>query len=179
MNPLNCREPDQNLKVGKIIEVDGSHIKAELDESIDELTRIYNAEVYTIGQYGSILKSYFGNKLLFMYVTRLRMKSEIEAEKGFAIPSSEDSRILEADLFGEGIWKISCELPDNKCVLKFERGISTYPLPQQEIFLTTSAELQSIYECTDKEAMKIGTYVGTGSIPCFKAYFYFRFNWVR
>ncbi|MCO5385390.1 MAG: DUF87 domain-containing protein [Desulfosporosinus sp.] len=167
MNPLICREPDQNLKVGKIIEVDGSHIKAELDESIDELTRIYNAEVYTIGQYGSILKSYFGNKLLFMYVTRLRMKSEIEAEKGLAIPSSEDSRILEADLFGEGIWKISCELPDNKCVLKFERGISTYPLPQQEIFLTTSAELQSIYECTDKEAMKIGTYVGTGSIPCF------------
>ncbi len=167
MNPLNCREPDQNLKIGKIIEVDGSHIKAELDKSIDELTRIYNAEVYTIGQYGSILKSYFGNKLLFMYVTRLRMKSEIEAERGLVIPSSEDFRILEADLFGEGIWKISCELPDNKCVLKFERGISTYPLPQQEIFLTTSAELQSIYECTDKEAMKIGTYVGSGSIPCF------------
>lgn len=167
MNPLNCREPDQNLKIGKIIEVDGSHIKAELDKSIDELTRIYNAEVYTIGQYGSILKSYFGNKLLFMYVTRLRMKSEIEAEKGLAIPSSEDSRILEADLFGEGIWKISCESTDNKCILKFERGISTYPLPQQEIFLTTSAELQSIYECTDKEAVKIGTYVGSGSIPCF------------
>ncbi len=167
MNPLNCREPDQNLRVGKIIEVDGSHIKAELDKSIDELTRVYNAEVYTIGQYGSILKSYFGNKLLFMYVTRLRMKSEIEAEKGLAIPPSEDSRILEADLFGEGIWKIPHGTPDNKCVLKFERGISTYPLPQQEIFLTTSTELQSIYECTDKEAIRIGTYVGTGSIPCF------------
>jgi DNA helicase HerA-like ATPase len=33
--------------------------------------------------------------------------------------------------------------------------------------MTTSAELQSIYECTDKEAVKIGTYVGSGSIPCF------------
>lgn len=167
MNSSFCREPDQNLKIGKIIEVDGSHIKAELDKSIDELTRIYNAEVYTIGQYGSILKSYFGNKLLFMYVTRLRMKSEVEAERGLTIPTSEDSRVLEADLFGEGIWKISCELPNQKCVLKFERGLSTYPLPQQEIFLTTSAELQSIYECKDKEAMKIGTYVGSGSIPCF------------
>jgi uncharacterized protein len=167
MNPLSCREPDQNLRIGRIIEVDGSHIKAELDKSIDELSRIYNAEIYAIGQYGSILKSYFGNKLLFMYVTRLRMKSEMESEKGVAIPASEDSRILEADLFGEGIWKTSCELSANKCELKFERGISTYPLPQQEIFLTTSAELQSVYECTDKEAMKIGTYVGPGSIPCF------------
>lgn len=165
MNFSNCREPDQNLKIGKIIEVDGSHIKAELDESIDELTRIYNAEVYTIGQYGSMLKSYFGNKLLFMFVTRLRMKSEVEAEKGVVIPATEDSRILEADLFGEGIWKTSSEL--SGYVLHFERGISTYPLPQQEIFLTTSTELQSIYECKDKEAIKIGTYVGSGSIPCF------------
>lgn len=167
MNPIGCREPDQNLKIGKIIEVDGSHIRAELDKSIDELTRIYNAEVYKIGQYGSILKSYFGNKLLFMYVTRLRMKSEIEAERGFVIPPSEDSRILEAELFGEGEWKVSYNQPEPKCTLKFERGISTYPLPQQEIYITTSTELQSIYECKDKEAIKIGTYIGSGSIPCF------------
>ena len=167
MNPLNCREPDLNLKIGRIIEVDGSHIKAELDKSIDELTRIYKAEIYTIGQYGSIIKSYFGNRLLFMYVTRLRMKSEIEAEKGLAVPTSEDSRILEADLFGEGVWKISCETVEKVCELKFERGISTYPLPQQEIYLTSSLELQSIYECSDMNSMKIGTYVGTGSIPCY------------
>jgi len=166
MNSLGCREPDQNLKIGKIIEVDGSHIKAELDKSIDELTRIYNAEVYTIGQYGSILKSYFGNKLLFMYVTRLRMKSEIEAERGVITPPSEDSRVLEADLFGEGVWEIFSDPLEPKCSLKFERGISTYPLPQQEIYITTSAELQSIYECEDKEAIKIGEYVGTGSISC-------------
>jgi DNA helicase HerA-like ATPase len=166
MNSLSCREPDKNLKIGKIIEVDGNHIKAELEKSIDELTRIYNAEVYTIGQYGSILKSYFGSKLLFMYVTRLRMKSEVEAERGVITSPSEDSRILEADLFGEGVWKISCDSLDSKCILKFERGISTYPLPQQEIYITTSTELQSIYECKDREAIKIGTYVGSGSIPC-------------
>lgn len=167
MNPLNCREPDHNLKIGRIIEVDGSHIKAEIDNSIDELTRIYNTEIYTIGQYGSIIKAYFGNRLLFMYVTRLRMKSEIEAEKGIALPTSEDSRILEADLFGEGIWKFSRETEGEACELKFERGISTYPLPQQEIFLTSSFELRSIYECSNKDSMKIGTYVGSGSIPCY------------
>lgn len=161
------REPDENLKIGKIIEVDGTHIKAELDKSIDELTRIYNTEVYSIGQYGSILKSYFGKKLLFMYVTRLRLKSEVEAERGNYIPPSEDSRILEADIFGEGQWKSSCDKEDFKYNLKFERGISTYPLPQQEIYLTTSFELKSIYECDNKDAIKIGTYVGTEEVPCF------------
>lgn len=166
MNPLSCKDPDHNLIIGKIIEVDGNHIKAELDKSIDELTRVYNAEVYPIGQFGSILKSYFGNRLLFMYVTRLRMKSEIEAERGGFVAPSEDSRILEADLFGEGVWKIDYEPCNPTCILKFERGISTYPLPQQELFLTTSIELRGIYECTDKEVIKIGTYVGTGNVPC-------------
>lgn len=166
MNPLSCKEPDQNLIIGKIIEVDGNRIKAELDRSIDELTRIYNAEVYPIGQFGSILKVYFGNKLLFMYVTRLRMKSEIEAERGGLVAPSEDSRILEADLFGEGVWKIDYRSGNPNCNLKFERGISTYPLPQQELYLTTSIELRGIYECADKEAIKIGTYVGTGNVPC-------------
>lgn len=166
MNPLSCKEPDQNLIIGKIIEVDGNHIKAELDKSIDELTRIYNAEVYPIGQFGSILKVYFGNRLLFMYVTRLRMKSEIEAERGGLVASSDDSRILEGDLFGEGVWKIDNQSGNPKCILKFERGISIYPLPQQELYLTTSIELRGIYECTDKEAIKIGSYVGTGNVPC-------------
>ncbi len=168
MIPHSCREPDKNLKIGRIIEVDGTHIKAELEKSIDELNRVYNSEVYSIGQFGSILKSYFGNRLLFMYVTRLRLKSEIEAEKGNYIPPSEDSRILEADLFGEGQWELYKE-PElcSEYHLEFERGISTYPLPLQELYLTTSVELKSIYECNDRHSIKIGTYVGTGTIPCF------------
>ena len=168
MIQTSFREPDNNLKIGKIIEVDGTHIKAELEKSIDELNRVYNSEVYSIGQFGSILKSYFGNKLLFMYVTRLRLKSEIEAENGKYIPPTEDSRILEADLFGEGQWEMDGE--SELCLkyyLKFERGISTYPLPLQELYLTTSVELKSIYECNDKDAIQIGSYIGTGAVPCF------------
>lgn len=167
MNPLSCKEPDRNLIIGTIIEVDGNHIKAELDKSIDELTRIYNTEIYPIGQFGSILKAYFGNKLLFMYVTRLRLRSDFEAERGVMIAPSEDSRIIEADLFGEGIWKIEQDTTQPQCTLSFGRGVSTYPLPQQELYLTTSTELKSIYECDDKEAVQIGSYVGAGNVPCF------------
>jgi DNA helicase HerA-like ATPase len=166
MLPLSCMEPDENLIIGQIIEVDGLHIKAELDKSIDELSRVYNAEIYSVGQVGSILKSYFGNTLLFMYVTRLRLRSEVEAEKGIYIPPSEDSRILEADIFGEGRWEILGSMPDQHCMLHFERGVSTYPLPLQKLYLTTSLELKNIYESDDKEAIKIGTYVGAGSVPC-------------
>lgn len=164
MTFLGCVEPDDNLKIGKIIEVDGSHLKIELDSSIDELTRVYSTEVYSIGQFGSILKTYFGNKLLFMYVTRLRLKSELEAEKGNYIPPSEDTRILEADLFGEGEWKFRDS--DNYDLI-FERGISIYPLPLQTVYLTTSLELRYIYETTNLSSIKIGTYVGTGLVPCY------------
>lgn len=160
-------EPDENLKIGAIIEVNGTHIKAELDKSIDELSRVYNAEVYPIGQFGSILKSYFGNKILYMYVTKLRMKSEVEAEKGNYIPPDEDSRILEADLFGEGCWENINTTAGREYKLKFERGISTYPLPQQKLYLTTSLELEGIYGCNARDAMKLGTYVGSGAIPCY------------
>jgi hypothetical protein len=157
------RMPDGNLKIGRIIEVDGTHIKAELDYSINELTKIYQTEVYSIGQFGSIIKAFFGNTTLFMFVTRLRLRSDIEAERGNAVPPGEDSRILEADLFGEGHWDSSA----SENVFRFERGISKYPLPQQEVFLTTVEELKYIYDSKDINSVKIGTYVGTDDISCY------------
>lgn len=157
------RMPDGNLKIGRIIEVDGTHIKAELDYSINELTKIYQTEVYSIGQFGSIIKAFFGNTILFMFVTRLRLRSDIEAERGNAVPPGEDSRILEADLFGEGHWGSNA----SENAFRFERGISKYPLPQQEVFLTTVEELKHIYDSKDINSVKIGTYVGTDDISCY------------
>ena len=52
-------EPIENLAVGKIVEVDGTHIVAELDAGVTELSRIYSGEVYPIGQFGSIVKGPF------------------------------------------------------------------------------------------------------------------------
>jgi hypothetical protein len=44
------------------------------------------------------------------------------------------ARVVEADLFGEGEW---IRTPDGNWRLRFERGISTFPLPQQRVYLTT------------------------------------------
>src|ERR1039458_10146815 len=97
-------EPIKNLAIGKLIEVDGSHIIAELDPSITELSRIYAGETYPIGQFGSILRVHFGRRIIYAFVSRLRMKAEYEAERGAVAATTSDERIIEADLFGEGEW---------------------------------------------------------------------------
>jgi hypothetical protein len=145
-------KPIENLSIGKIIEVDGSRIIAELDPSISDLSRVFAGENYPIGQFGSIIKVHFGRRSIYGLVSRLRMKSDYQLEKGLPVASS-DERIIEADLFGEGEWHRKGE---DEFTLEFERGVATYPLPQQTIYLTPKSELRFIYGD-----------VGSGGAPCY------------
>jgi len=166
------------LRVGSILEVTGTALKVELDSQITELTRTYNGYVYAIGQIGSVVKIHFGRQILLAYVRLLRMRSELERmHTQSSPPPAEDSRILEADLFGEGVWN-----PSSKS-FKFRRGVRIYPLPGQRMYLTTQEELKFIYESAENtrgrgEARekteravspmaRIGSYVGSISTPCF------------
>lgn len=136
-------DPIDNLAIGKLIEVDGSHIIAELAPAITELTRIYAGDAYPIGQFGSIIKIHFGRRIIYALVSRLRMKSEYEAERGALAVGAADERIIEADLFGEGEWvHDSAVVGVEEWVLQFERGVSTYPLPQQTIYMTPRSLLK-------------------------------------
>jgi len=163
INVKKPNEPIENLSIGKLIEVDGTRVVAELDPSIKELSRIFGGETYPIGQFGSIVKVHFGRRMIYGYVGRLRMKTEYEKELGI-VPSSEpDSRVVEADLFGEGEW-IYKETVGWQ--LEFERGVSTFPLPQQTLYLTPTNELSFIYGHGTGATMKIGEHVGTGGTPC-------------
>jgi hypothetical protein len=160
----NPGDPIENLAIGKIIEVDGSHVIAELDPGLRELSRVYAGEAYPIGQFGSIVRIHFGRRLIYALVGRLRMKAEYEAERGIAPHASPDERIVEADLFGEGEW--TRDAGDNS-KLEFERGIATYPLPQQTVYLTPKSELRFIYGQTKGSAIRLGEHVGSGGAPCF------------
>lgn len=157
-------QPIENLAIGKVIEVDGSRIIAELDPKLSELSRVYEGETYPIGQFGSILRIHFGRKLIYAFVGRLRMKSEYEAERGILTPLSSDERIIEADLFGEGEW-----INDSNCnsKLEFQRGIVTYPLPLQTVYLTPKSELRCIYGNSKEASICLGHHVGTGGAQCF------------
>ena len=159
----NPGQPIENLCIGSIIEVDGVTIKAELEKSINDLTRIFEGNTYYIGQFGSIVKVHFGRKILYGYVSRLKMKSDIvEFQTGNKDES--DARVIEFNLFGEGEWH------DVKGTwqLKFERGISSFPLPLQKVYLTPTSELKQIFTSAENsiDLIKIGTYSGTGGTSC-------------
>lgn len=160
----NPGEPIENLAIGKIIEVDGSHIIAELDPGLTELSRVYAGETYPIGQFGSIVRIHFGRRLIYALVGRLRMKAEYEAERGVAPHASPDERIVEADLFGEGEWIRDAAGTSR---LEFERGVATYPLPQQTVYLTPKSELRFIYGHTKGAVIRLGEHVGSGGAPCY------------
>src|SRR6266404_4931704 len=134
--PCNPNDTIDNLAIGKIIEVDGSHIVAELEPTLSELSRVYAGETYPIGQFGSIAKIHFGRRLIYAFVGRLRMKADYEADRGIISQASGDQRVVEADLFGEGEWVLDSTSTPPKWALKFERGVVTFPLPQQTVYLT-------------------------------------------
>ena len=159
----NPNEPISNLEIGSVIEVDGTHIIAELDPKITELTRVYGGVIYPIGQFGSIIKIHFGARLIFGYVGRLRMKSEYEREKGIAPESTGSARIIEADLFGEGEWLFEAD----EWKLEFERGVTTFPLPMQKVYLTPRADLGFIYGEGTGPIILLGEHVGSGGTPCY------------
>ncbi|WP_272659053.1 ATP-binding protein [Providencia sp. PROV121] len=156
-------KPIENLSIGKIIEVDGSRIIAELDPTISDLSRVFAGENYPIGQFGSIIKVHFGRRSIYGLVSRLRMKADYQLEKGLPVASS-DERIIEADLFGEGEWRRKGE---DEFALAFERGVATYPLPQQTIYLTPKSELRFIYGDVKGAVIQLGEHVGSGGAPCY------------
>ncbi|EGR0546367.1 ATP-binding protein [Vibrio cholerae] len=156
-------KPIENLSIGKIIEVDGSRIIAELDPAISDLSRVFAGENYPIGQFGSIIKVHFGRRSIYGLVSRLRMKADYQLEKGLPVVTS-DERIIEADLFGEGEWRRKGE---DEFSLEFERGVATYPLPQQTIYLTPKSELRFIYGDAKGAVIQLGEHVGSGGAPCY------------
>ncbi len=158
----NPSQPIENLSIGSIIEVDGVNIVAELDKSVKDLTRIFEGNTYYIGQFGSIIKIHFGRRILYGYVSRLRMKSEI---MDINVPTdNNDARIIEFSLFGEGEWNNQ----GGDWNMKFERGISNFPLPLQKVYLTPTSELKQIFTSAEEaeNLIKIGTYSGTGGTVC-------------
>lgn len=166
MSMTTPTEPNENLAIGSIIEVDGTHVVAELKTEIKELLRVYAGETYYIGQFGSIVKILHGPHTIYGYVSRLRMKSEYEQDRGIVTTSS-SVRVVEVDLFGEGQWEADNSKIPHKWELKFERGVSHFPLPQQTMYLTPKNELHSIYNKTGDSVLCIGEHVGSSGAPCY------------
>lgn len=161
--------PRSELRIGRIIEVNGISLRIELDNEINELVRAIDGKNYPIGQVGSVIKIHFGRKILFAFVRLLRMRSEIaEDSEEVQLNPDDDARILEADLFGQGNWA------QDAGKLNFNRGVETYPLPLQQVYLCLNKELESVYKAAEYNASEatvspmvpIGNYVGSNNAVC-------------
>ena len=158
----------KDLRIGHIVEVSGTSIRVELDGDVTELSRTHAGRVYPIGQMGSVVKIHFGRHIVFGFVTLLRMRSEELIEQGKAIPPDADQRLMEVELFSEGIWQTAQQR------LKFTRGVTTFPLPRQSVYLLTRQEAVSLY--TSAEGQREGegfdslvpfaTYAGADAAQC-------------
>ncbi len=157
----------EDLRIGHIIEVAGAALQVELSSGVTELTRTYDGRVYPLGQVGSTVKIHFGRRLLFGFVTLLRMRSEEELESSPPISPDADQRVMHVQLFAEGVWDSVEER------LHFVRGITTYPLPRQGVFLLTTQEAEILYEAAEGQRdskcdplVPFAHYVGVEGVSC-------------
>lgn len=159
---------DPILKIGRVVEVSGSKVIGELEGTVEDLHRTYKSRRYTVGQVGSIVKIEAGDKLVFGVVTALRMtETMLEGEaavNGRDAPpdGASDAKWLEIELFGEAV---RTGLRENEFV--FQRGVVTYPLPGQGIFVASVVELQRIYNRPDKPSVRVGTLSQAASLPVY------------
>ena len=157
-----------DLKIGHIVEVSGTTIRVELSGDVTELTRTYNGRVYPIGQIGSMVKVHFGRRVIFGFVSLLRMRSEELLESTTPIPPDADQRLMEVELFSEGTWNTATEKLD------FIRGVTTYPLPRQSVHLLTREEVIEIYSAAEGQLrgedydplVPFSNYVGADNALC-------------
>ncbi|PJE26422.1 hypothetical protein SAMN06297129_3767 [Pseudooceanicola antarcticus] len=159
---------DPILKIGRVVEVSGSKVIGELEGTVEDLHRTYKSRRYAVGQVGSIVKIEAGDKLVFGVVTALRM-TETMLEGGAAIAGRDalgegasDAKWLEIELFGEAV---RTGLGENEFM--FQRGVVTYPLPGQGIFVASVVELQRIYNRPDKPSVHIGALSQAASLPVY------------
>jgi hypothetical protein len=152
---------DDILWIGHVIEVDGFKTVGELEASISDLYRTHRSRKYAVGQVGSIVKIESGDLLIFGVLTSLRM-AEVEGRKDIFSGRTEltNAKWIEIELFGQGLRTGIAEAE-----FSFERGISTYPLPGQPIYLATVEELRRVYEKPDKATVKVGSVSQARGLP--------------
>lgn len=152
------------LKIGRVVAVSGVKVVGALDGTTDNLYRTYKSRRYTVGQVGSIIKIEVGDKLVFGFVTALRMtEAPIDGMNNnrIAEPSS-DPKWLEIELFGEAL-----RTGLGEAEFDFQRGVVTYPLPGQNILVATVAELAGIYNRPDKPSICVGSLSQSSSLPAY------------
>lgn len=73
-----------------------------------------------------------------------------------------NAKWIEIELFGEGL-----RAGIGEADFSFQRGVVTYPLPGQPIFVATVSELSRIYHRPDKPSIRVGTLSQASALPVY------------
>ena len=151
------------LKIGRVVEVSGSKVIGALEATVEDLYRTYKSRRYTVGQVGSIVKIEAGDKLVFGVVTALRMtETQLDSDNTVPHETTPDAKWLEIELFGEAL-----RTGLNEGDFDFQRGVATYPLPGQSIFVASITELSRIYHRPNEQCIRVGTLSQASSLPVY------------
>lgn len=148
---------EPNLKIGTVFEVNGTALKIALQPARDELTRLYRGRVYVVGEIGSLIRLRFGRRILFAMIRSLRLQTEEEAA-AVATALDAESRVLEADLIGEGYWDHEQEK------FEFQRGLTTSALPLHDAYLVTDEELELVFQSLEENRGDEGRLIAFGNL---------------
>lgn len=150
------------LRIAKVVEVTGSRTLGELEASVHDLYRTHKSRKYSIGQIGSIVKIESGDALIFGVVTSLRMVETTDFKEDLKQDRADltNAKWIEIELFGQGR-----RTGVNEADFEFERGVSTYPLPGQHVFLATVEELRRIYAKPEKATIQVGMVAQARGLP--------------
>ena len=138
--------------IGVVRSISGTNVSIQLYSSLNSSITYINGNGYKIGQVGGFVKIPQG--YLNLYGTIVQIGADAVPEN-LTEGEGVGYRWMTVQLVGEGAQG-----------QPFERGISQYPMIDDEVFIVTEEDLQSIYgQIQGAEFVAVGTISGADNIP--------------
>jgi len=144
--------------VGFVVSLTGNNVTVRLlNESFTSTLPIVEGMVHRVGQVGSFLKIPLGYASLYGIVTKIGAD---------AIPEPIINKLSANEFESLSTRWMTLALIGEKTSRKFERGITQFPTPQDEVHLVTPDDLNIIYGSYDNDnSIKVGHISVSESLP--------------
>ena len=148
-------DEDGAMRIGYVISVSGRKVYGVMIPDSDVATEDSMLHLQEVSQIGDLVKMPTSRSVAFGMISSLEIRNPSSSP-----PAATDQRVLEIDLFGEGIYTDDGEF-------KFQRGISIYPSLGTEIRETTHLELAQIYAKPSESNVLIGSLYQDPELPAY------------
>ncbi len=148
-------DEDGAMRIGYVISVSGRKVYGVMIPDSDVATEDSMLHLQEVSQIGDLVKMPTSRSVAFGMISSLEIRNPSSSP-----PAATDQRVLEIDLFGEGVY-------DDNGDFRFQRGISIYPSLGTEIRETTHLELAQIYAKPSESNVLIGSLYQDSELPAY------------